>query len=322
MMIANTLMLFALLALGTGCLPSDLINDQSAEEAHGQLIFNIESINSSDSRLISLLDVNFNYNLSLAYDCLQKVTFHLIQKGDRRAEFAITYLAVTQETLNYLQPYTAGDAKYKFSNSTWVGQYMAVFADLYRKALLNWEIGQHHLVPLPWQSHFKVFNYPETLIAQNLYWGVNAHVNHDLAYAVRDAVQIPVDDASTQLSDNKIINQIIADVSSHLMPVIVTIYKSQLDVSKFQNILNFLNDGLVSGWRNLAWRHGVALASPSCGEACRKAHELAVETLSNSVSWTVSNALPSQLRKRLKLAEGEDPLRLLCSLEPWGYCSR
>ncbi|KAI3638217.1 hypothetical protein MIR68_003828 [Amoeboaphelidium protococcarum] len=269
--------------------------------------------------LLKILNVTIGRNLTVAYDCLKSITRHFIRTGDRRAEFSITYLAVTDETMKYLGPPYDGQ-KYIFNNATWVGQYMADFADIYREALLDWELGRVVKLPRSWASWLNVYAQNETLLAQNLFYGMNAHINYDLAYAGQRANEIQVDDSSTHLADNQIINRIFVDVSAQMMPVLVNIYKSAVDVSRFQGLLAFAVDYTVIFWRNIAWTHGAALASPKCGLICKKRHVLAIDALSNSVDWAITNTLPSWIKQLLKSAEGDDTIATLCKYEPWGYC--
>ncbi|KAI3651576.1 hypothetical protein MP228_002879 [Amoeboaphelidium protococcarum] len=272
-----------------------------------------------DQELLKILNVTIGRNLTVAYDCLKLITRHFIRTGDRRAEFSITYLAVTDETMKYLGPANDGQ-KYTFNNASWVGQYMADFADIYREALLDWELGHVDKLPRPWTTWLNVYDQNETLLAQNLFYGMNAHINYDLAYAGQRANEIQVDDPSTHLADNQIINRIFVDVSAQMMPVLVNIYKPAVDVSRFQGLLTFAVDQTVILWRNIAWTHGAALVSSKCGLNCKKRHVFAIDALSNSVDWAITNTLPRWVKQLLKFAEGEDPLATLCKYEPWGYC--
>lgn len=100
------------------------------------------------------------------------------ERQDRRAVFLTVYARVTEEVANGIEQNT-------FENPEWVAEYLVTFADFYRRALLDYETGDTESLPTAWQLFFRA-TAADALVVQSAVLGINAHVNYDLALALRE----------------------------------------------------------------------------------------------------------------------------------------
>lgn len=134
---------------------------------------------------------------------------------DRRAVFITGYKLTTQEIRRWVR-------QNRFTDSQWVERYAVIFADLYRKALLEWERGVLDQVPRSWRIAFQACRSGQSLILQELILGMNAHVNHDLALALVEASMQPKRDDRKR--DHERVNQILRQVADVIQAEIATLY--------------------------------------------------------------------------------------------------
>ncbi len=133
------------------------------------------------------------------------------ERGDRRAVFLTVYARVTRAVASEIE---AGG----FENPAWVADYLVTFADLYREALVAVEAGDVDALPGAWRLYFRTARTRDSLVLQQALLGINAHVNYDLARALRT---VGVDgDRGAKYRDHRRINGILArlaaDTPEHL----------------------------------------------------------------------------------------------------------
>ena len=102
---------------------------------------------------------------------------HFYNTDDLRGVFATAYLHITQSIGAALEQDT-------FQNNLWSREYLVCFANLYREAILNYELGNTGQVPKSWKIAFNLTKNDEGYIIQHLLLGINAHINHDLTLAL------------------------------------------------------------------------------------------------------------------------------------------
>src|SRR5262245_22808057 len=107
----------------------------------------------------------------------------LRDRHDRRAIFVTAYLSITRAI-------EQGVASGLFHDNAWVSRYAVCFANLYRKALLSYELNDVASLPKAWRIAFDTSKNAGALAIQDLFLGVNAHINHDLALAL---VEVAID---------------------------------------------------------------------------------------------------------------------------------
>jgi hypothetical protein len=106
--------------------------------------------------------------------CLEDV---FLARGDRRGVFVTAYLTVTQTLDSWLD-------RGLFLQNTLVADYVVVFANAYRQALASHQEGSPDNVAMAWRQSFEACRDPRVSVFQHLLLGINAHINHDLPYAV------------------------------------------------------------------------------------------------------------------------------------------
>jgi hypothetical protein len=127
----------------------------------------------------SLIDLSSQKYETLqdVYQSFQSIDSHYVRHHDRRHLFVKVYLRITRSIDNLI---LEGEVHEK----QWLEEAMISFAEEYRKALLNFELKNNSLLPLPWKFDFDQ--------AKNLNWGLstqlllslNSHILHDLPIVV------------------------------------------------------------------------------------------------------------------------------------------
>lgn len=104
----------------------------------------------------------------------------LIVSGDRRGVFVTAYLEITRTIQEWLR-------RRYFIDNEMVARYVVAFANLYRRAFANYECEARDKVPDSWVLSFDASRNGKCTITQDLLLGINAHINHDLPFAVLQA---------------------------------------------------------------------------------------------------------------------------------------
>src|SRR5262245_36041992 len=99
------------------------------------------------------------------------------QHNDRRAIFLTLYGIVSAEMRSRV-------AQRTFADNEWVHRFAVAFANLYRDAFENYESGRLEQVPKSWRLAFDAAKAGTGLVLQDMFLGVNAHVNNDLPVAL------------------------------------------------------------------------------------------------------------------------------------------
>lgn len=99
--------------------------------------------------------------------------------GDRRAVFAAAYGRMTEAML-------AAISRDEFEDPVWVDRLLERFADYYFDAVDAWD--QKAECPLVWCDAFAACKHEDLHTLQVLFLGINAHINHDLVYALTDVL--------------------------------------------------------------------------------------------------------------------------------------
>ncbi|MDF1737695.1 MAG: DUF5995 family protein [Verrucomicrobiales bacterium] len=99
------------------------------------------------------------------------------ESDDRRAVFASAYLEITR----LLNQWINGNY---FVNGELTRRYIIEFAEFYRLALFHFECGDHDHVPGSWITSFQISGAGKHTFMEDLLLGINAHLNHDLPFAL------------------------------------------------------------------------------------------------------------------------------------------
>ena len=139
----------------------------------------------------------------------------LRDRQDRRCMFLTLYRVVSSEMRSQVE---AG----AFDDPEWVHRYAVAFANLYREAFDAYDAGQRGRVPKAWLLCFDAAAAGRTLVLQNVFLGVNAHVNHDLAYALFGVSIDP--DRARRYRDHSAVNRVLGSVTERATTQLASLY--------------------------------------------------------------------------------------------------
>lgn len=180
------------------------------------------------------------YGLASAWDSV----------GDRRAVFASAYGRMTEATLGAI-------SRGEFEDPPWVGRLLERFADYYFDAAEAWD--QNSKCPLVWCDAFAACDHDDLHTLQVLLLGINAHINHDLVYALADVLE-DWDrlDATTRLErevDHRNVNLVIARTVDVVQDEVVDPRSPVLELldEVFAGLDEWLFSRLIARWRSEVW---------------------------------------------------------------------
>lgn len=205
-----------------------------------------------DETILDLLDEPFR-TANDAYERLVRLEAYLRGQNDRRSVFLTVYVRMTAAVRDQI------DAGF-FTDPDWTREYLITFAEHYRQAVVAFERHAFDAVPPPWQIAFAASGQEELLVAQDALLGVNAHINYDLTYALREVALDPHRDAKRR--DHDRINEILRRLIDIVQEVLVDVYGSRT-ISDVDTLLGRTDEhaafvGLEHG-RQFAWRNAVLL---------------------------------------------------------------
>ena len=172
---------------------------------------------------------------------------------DHRAVFALTYLRTTEAFREYLSDRLGSPY---FNDEAAIIQLDRVFADLYFTAF------DGDAVPPAWQIAFDAARDGRTDGIQDLFLGMNAHIQRDLPVAL-DAVGLVQADGTSRKADHDRVNEILASVVDEFQDEVAERYDphvSALDASP-SPVDEELALETLKAWREGAWRNAERLAS-------------------------------------------------------------
>ncbi len=150
-----------------------------------------------------------------------------------------------------------------FHDPEWSQQYMVAFANLYLDALQRYESGATAGLAQAWQVSFDTSRKGGALVVQDLLLGVNAHINHDLAYALCTAGLGA--NRAIRHHDHEAVNGILSEITDSVQSRIAAMYAPGLaNVDAIGGRLDELTTGFsLRAAREAAWMHAIALTTAS-----------------------------------------------------------
>jgi hypothetical protein len=178
----------------------------------------------------------------------------LRERRDRRCIFLTLYRVVSTEMRRQV---AAGG----FEDSEWVHRYAVGFANLYREAFEAYEAGRRNLVPKAWRLCFDAAAGGRTLVLQDVFLGVNAHVNHDLAYALFSVSIDP--DRTKRYRDHAAVNRVLGSVTDRATAQLASLYAPGLTAlddcaGELDEMLSLFSLEVA---RDSAWESALSLAN-------------------------------------------------------------
>lgn len=205
----------------------------------------------ADDHLLDLLATPFD-SVDDVLDRLGETEAYLRGRGDRRSVFLTVYTEMTATVRRGIESGT-------FESPTWVRAYLVAFAERYRIALCDTERGSSR-VPPAWRLAFRAAASGQLLYLQDALLGVNAHINHDLSYALCD---VGIDgDRAAKHRDHDRINDILRQLVDVVQRALIDIYDAE-GYAHADELLASVDEtitmvGLTEA-RSLAWRNAVLL---------------------------------------------------------------
>ncbi len=259
----------------------------------------IESLIASDFELNTLDDV---------VSCFSTLERKFNEKQDKRAIFTTAYLTITRAMKEAIEARRFGDDE-------WVDIYLRSFARLYMEALRAYEEGNMERVPRAWRVAFDLAAAREGLVIQHLVLGINAHVNHDLPFALVNAGIDP--DRPRRYDDHTSVNLVLGATLDALQDHVERLYSPVLRL--FDNILGRWDDEfsfmMVRNARENAWQACLQLVGAQSDderEVARQQVNEASGALAEMIVRPLSNV--STLFKSLCSLEDHSPVGLLMRL--------
>jgi len=220
---------------------------------------------------------------------------------DRRAVFVSAYLIITAAVKSRV---LAGG----FLDNDWVGRYDVAFANLYRTALLAYEKGDFTNLAKSWKLAFDAAKNNDALIIQDLLLGINAHVNHDLPFAL---TAVSIDPGRAQrFQDHTAVNNVLGAATNQLEDRVESMYAPGLDLlgRAFYPLIGDITSFDLAVARQLAWDNAVALTDAGGDEA-----RPAIARRIDDHSGVLARLILAPTARKLVL----DSLRRIESVSPW-----
>ena len=148
-----------------------------------------------------------------------------------------------------------------FADNEWVHRYAVAFANLYRDAFENYESGRLDRVPKSWRLAFDAAKAGTGLVLQDMFLGVNAHVNNDLPIAL---TSISIDpDRQARYRDHNAVNAVLAAVTDRASERIAALYAPGLTTlddcaGQLDEMISLFSLDVA---RDSAWESAVALTN-------------------------------------------------------------
>lgn len=175
-------------------------------------------------------------------------------EGDRRAIFVTLYGVVSAEMRERVE-------QRRFEDNDWVRRYTVAFGNLFRDALDAYDAGTLPRLAKAWRLCFDAAKAGTGLVLTDMLLGVNAHVNHDLPYAL-DGISIEPD-RQTRYRDHAAVNAVLGSVVDRATQRIAGLYAPGIaDLGRAAgNIDEMLTAFSLEVARESAWESAVSLAN-------------------------------------------------------------
>jgi hypothetical protein len=170
---------------------------------------------------------------------------------DARAVFALTYLLTTEA-------FRATLGTGFFDDESAIINLDRVFANLYFSAYEGYASGT---APPAWTIAFDKATGLQTNAVQDVFLGMNAHINRDLPVALA-AVGLVRADGSSRKPDHDAVNEILSDVLDHIQDELARLYDPMFSLSDASPspIDEMGSLEVLKSWREGAWRNAERLA--------------------------------------------------------------
>lgn len=180
------------------------------------------------------------------------------QCGDARCVFLECYGLMTRNVL------LAVDAQ-EFHHPEWVRALLHRFADYYFLALDAYDAGDD-ATPLVWHYTFRTTTQHRLHVVQQLFLGVNAHINYDLVLTLIDMLDsswhaLTPQEREAFYADHCHINEVIERTIDAVQDTVVERCSPSMDLidTLLGRVDEFMIGQLIRRWRGAVWERAEAL---------------------------------------------------------------
>lgn len=188
---------------------------------------------------------------------LNRLENHFLRERDRRGVFVIAYRLITETLEQWI-------TQERFWDNLWVERYVVSFANLYQDALRAYLDGSMRTIPKSWHIALETSESGFALVIQDLFLGINAHINRDLAFALNE-VGI---NGENRYEDHCLVNDALREATATVQDQISDYYASGLGL--LDHLLGNLDEQLAQFHfevaREHAWSSAGALHAASTNE--------------------------------------------------------
>jgi hypothetical protein len=176
---------------------------------------------------------------------------------DRRALFASAYGAMTANVVDTLGSGT-------FLDDDWVAGLLERFADYYFVAVEGYDRDPGES-SAPWRVAFDACRDPSLHPLRPLMLGINAHINYDLAFTLRDVLAnwpaLDGDARRARRADHDAVNAVIRTTIDAVQDDVVAVVDRRMYVldRMLGPLDEFVFASLIADWRSDTWDDAVAL---------------------------------------------------------------
>lgn len=208
---------------------------------------------------------------------MQKRFVPLKDACSHNAIFALLYMRVTDKCRMDTKANCGANQNSQclWVNAKFLTYYAVTFAKMYLSAQSNYDAKQMDRVPEPWRIAFEAAEKENVTGTGNLLIGVNAHVNHDLPFAVETALRnFPAYPGNLPLSDGRKtdhdkVNDVLLAVNVPAQNELAARFDSTITASDVPGttIDNTAVASILIAWREDAWQKGTQLYNAATPQA-------------------------------------------------------
>ncbi len=291
------------LPLLSGC-AADAEDTGTSDSSLTRRVCGLDPLDQDSPRL--LLDKPFSSDAD-AEKRMVCLTTMLTDQNDHRGPFAALY---TRTTIKIREGLSAG----RFHDSAYSADLTTMFAELYRRAFVDYVDGKRNQVPDAWRIEFDAAKesdeaqangtQDDTLVLQHMVLGVNAHINRDLSHAVA-IVGFQGKSDDERKKDYDVVRAILLENINASLDMVIANYAQKLGETpeSLQNALGKVFTVWMVVGREKAWEDGKLLMK---GWPIDTLADKEVNYTSKLMAQAIlaANGISPDLMARLKKAEG------------------
>jgi len=217
--------------------------------------------------------------------CLDKIVRQMTKNYrhlgcDHNSAFALLYLRTTESVRDAAR---LGE----FRDRQWANTITPTFGRYYLDAYELWKRGHNDGVPEAWRIAFDAAKHKSVSTLGDIYLGINAHVNRDLAFA-QYRVGMFSDDGTSRYADYNHINTVLIRARQISFPEIIATLDSSVETTPLPSGID-LN---IFAWREVAWRNAERLAAAPNHKA-RRLIAAEIEENAANMARAIAAAFPA-----------------------------